>query len=59
MAENEEKPIGLILCASKNSEYIELLQLDQSNIKVAEYYTNLPGRMAGKEEELTSKPPFT
>ena len=52
--DNEEKQIGLILCASKNSEYIELLQLDQSNIKVAEYYTNLPVRMAGKEEELTS-----
>ena len=42
MAEDEEIPIGLILCASKNSEHIELLQLDESNIKVAEYYTKLP-----------------
>ncbi len=42
MTEFEEKPIGLILCASKNHEHIELLQLDKSNIKVAEYYTKLP-----------------
>ena len=42
MAEGEEKPIGLILCASKNEEHIELLQLDKSNIKVAEYLTKLP-----------------
>lgn len=42
MAEGEEKPIGLILCASKNEEHIELLQLDQSNIRVAQYLTQLP-----------------
>lgn len=40
--EGENKPIGLILCASKNKEHIELLQLEQSNIKVAEYLTQLP-----------------
>jgi predicted nuclease of restriction endonuclease-like (RecB) superfamily len=40
---NEEPPIGLILCSSGNSEQIELLQLDGSNIKVAEYITkNIP-----------------
>jgi len=40
--EGENKPIGMILCASKNEEHIELLQLDKSNIKVAEYLTKLP-----------------
>lgn len=39
MEEGEEKPIGLILCAEGNQEQIELLQLDQANIKVAEYIT--------------------
>lgn len=39
---DENPPIGLILCASKNKEHIELLQLDKSNIKVAEYITHLP-----------------
>ena len=38
----ENLPIGLILCASKNEEHIELLQLDKSNIRVAEYLTKLP-----------------
>ena len=42
MLDDEKKPIGLILCASKNEEHIELLQLDKSNIKVAEYLTKLP-----------------
>jgi len=42
--EGENLPIGLILCASKNEEHIELLQLKQSNIKVAEYLTELPDK---------------
>ena len=42
MLEEENLPIGLILCASKNEEHIELLQLDKSNIRVAEYLTKLP-----------------
>ncbi len=40
--EGENKPIGLILCATKEEEHIELLQLDKSNIKVADYLTQLP-----------------
>ncbi len=40
----EETPLGLILCAGKTSEQIELLQLDNSGIKVAEYMTELPER---------------
>jgi len=42
MTQDENLPIGLILCASKNEEHIELLQMDKSNIKVAEYLTKLP-----------------
>ena len=40
--EGENTPIGLILCAEKSEEHIELLQLEKSNIKVAEYLTALP-----------------
>jgi RecB family endonuclease NucS len=40
----EESPIGLILCAGKSGEEVELLQLDQSGIRVAEYMTELPPR---------------
>jgi len=40
----EETPLGLILCAGKASEQIELLQLNKSGIKVAEYMTELPKR---------------
>jgi predicted nuclease of restriction endonuclease-like (RecB) superfamily len=40
--EGENPPIGLILCATKNQEHVELLQLENSNIKVGEYLTKLP-----------------
>jgi len=40
----EKTPLGLILCAGKTSEQIELLQSDKSGIKVAEYMTELPKR---------------
>jgi predicted nuclease of restriction endonuclease-like (RecB) superfamily len=42
MQDGEEAPLGLILCADKSSEKIELLQLDQSGIHVASYLTELP-----------------
>jgi predicted nuclease of restriction endonuclease-like (RecB) superfamily len=48
--EGENKPIGLILCAGKNEEHIELMHLDESNIRVAEYMTELP-----KQEILEQK----
>ncbi|MDP4820442.1 MAG: PDDEXK nuclease domain-containing protein [Saprospiraceae bacterium] len=44
MVEGEKQPIGLILCAGKNEEHVELLQLDKSNIRVAEYLTELPDK---------------
>ncbi len=42
LAEGENSPIGLILCTGKNEEHIELLQLDKTNIRVADYMTALP-----------------
>ena len=42
--EGENTPIGLILCTGKNEEHVELMQLDKSNIKVAEYLTLLPSK---------------
>jgi predicted nuclease of restriction endonuclease-like (RecB) superfamily len=38
----ELPPLGIILCAGKKQEQIELLELDQSGIHVAEYLTVLP-----------------
>lgn len=41
----EEAPIGLILCSEGNTEHIEYLMLDnESPIKVAQYYTQLPDK---------------
>jgi predicted nuclease of restriction endonuclease-like (RecB) superfamily len=40
----EEPPLGLILCAGKSEEHVELLQLDASGIHVAQYLTELPPR---------------
>ncbi len=40
--DSEESPLGLILCASKKQEQIELLELDKSGIHVAQYLTELP-----------------
>ena len=48
--EGENQPIGLILCTGKNQEHVELLQLDKSNIKVAEYLTELPSKKVLEEK---------
>ncbi|MCE2961344.1 MAG: YhcG family protein [Akkermansiaceae bacterium] len=40
----EDTPLGIILCAGKKTEQIELLELNQSGIHVAEYITALPSR---------------
>ena len=47
--EGEETPLGLILCAEGGHEQIELLQLNNSGINVAEYLTELPDRQLLKE----------
>ncbi|GGD64320.1 DUF1016 domain-containing protein [Emticicia aquatilis] len=39
LMEGENPPIGLILCAEKNQEHLELLEIEQSDIRVAEYIT--------------------
>lgn len=41
---DERPPLGIILCADKNQEQVELLELDASGIHVAEYLTELPPR---------------
>ena len=38
----EEPPVGLILCAGKSEEQIELLRLTEGGIRVASYLTELP-----------------
>ena len=38
----EEKPIGIILCADKDEEDVQYLELDQAGIHVAQYFTQLP-----------------
>ena len=44
MEPGEEAPLGLLLCTEGSEEQIELLQLDKSGIKVAQYITELPPR---------------
>ena len=44
MEQGEETPLGLLLCTEGSDEQIELLQLDKSGIKVAQYLTELPSR---------------
>ena len=48
--EGEGTPLGIILCAGKKSEQIELLELDKSGIHIAEYLTVLP-----EKEQLAKK----
>ena len=42
MQPGEEEPLGMLLCSEGNTEHIELLMLDEQNIKVAQYLTVLP-----------------
>jgi predicted nuclease of restriction endonuclease-like (RecB) superfamily len=48
--EGEEAPIGLILCAKKSQETVELLELDKSGIHVAQYITQLPPKEVFEEK---------
>lgn len=41
-AEGEDSPIALILCAEKSQETIELLELNNGSIHVAQYMTKMP-----------------
>lgn len=40
--EDENEPIGLILCAETNKEQVELLEMHKDGIMVAEFWTTLP-----------------
>lgn len=40
--DGEDAPLGLILCAGKSAEHVELLELQRSGIRVAQYLTELP-----------------
>ena len=40
--EGENAPLGLILCTQANRAQIELMEMDQAGIAVAEYWTELP-----------------
>jgi len=42
--QGEESPLGMILCAGKKQEQIELLELGGAGIHVAEYLVELPPR---------------
>jgi predicted nuclease of restriction endonuclease-like (RecB) superfamily len=44
MQEGEEKPVGLLLCSEGNTEHIELLMLDEKQIRVAQYLTEFPSK---------------
>ncbi len=48
--EGEESPIGIILCAEKSNETVELLELDQSGIHVAQYLTQIPPKEVFEEK---------
>ena len=46
----EDAPIGLILCAGKKKETVELLELEKSGIRVASYWTKvLPRQLLQKK----------
>ena len=51
--DGEGEPLGIILCAGKKQELVELMELGQSGIHVAEYLTELPPRKL-MEEKLHS-----
>ena len=44
MQKHEKEPVGLILCAGKSDEHVELLQLSKTGIRVASYMTKLPSK---------------
>jgi predicted nuclease of restriction endonuclease-like (RecB) superfamily len=50
MQTGEETPLGLILCAEGNNEQVELLQLENAGIKIAEYLTELPDKKILKQK---------
>ena len=54
MQSGEDTPLGLILCAEGNNEQVELLQLENAGIKIAEYLTELPDKKMLKQKLHTT-----
>jgi len=46
----ERAPVGLILCAESKAEHVELLELEKSGIRVAQYMTALPAKTVLEEK---------
>ena len=44
MRPGEDEPLGLILCAEKSDERVEIFELESRGIRIAEYLTELPPR---------------
>lgn len=42
MQPGENPPIGIVLCSEKSDERVELLQLENSGIRVSQFITELP-----------------
>lgn len=50
----ENAPLGLILCADKNQEQIELLELNEGSVRVASYLTELPPKQLLEQKLVES-----
>lgn len=50
MQEGEDDPIALILCAEKSQETVELMELNQGSIHVAQYLTKMPPKKLLEEK---------
>jgi predicted nuclease of restriction endonuclease-like (RecB) superfamily len=50
MRPGEEEPLGLILCAEKSDERIEVFELAKRGIRVSEYLTELPPKKTLKRK---------
>ena len=46
----EESPIGLVLCAGKSEEQVKLLRLNEGNVRIGAYMTELPPRPVLKKK---------
>ena len=51
--DGEDNPLGIILCADKDQEDVEYLELDQAGIHISQYFTELPPKKL-MEEKLHS-----
>lgn len=50
MRDGEDDPVALILCAEKSQETVELMELDQGSIHVAQYLTKMPPKKLLREK---------